>query len=129
MSAARDDEIIAEAVERTHEVLHRAADEVDRIRREVFEATGVELVEQSPKALAVMDVPMSTLAQVAEQCRSLLAGVELLQPHVTRDSDRTVGSVVKTRVSLSDAAMAIHFLNRSEFFAPSEFCDGPEAGS
>lgn len=103
------------------EVIRRAVEEVAELRREVLDATGVEIVEAPPpKVPAVHDVRLGDLAELAVQCHHLLAAVELLKPHVQVGSARTVGAVLKTGVPLSTAAMAVHWLHQSGFYAPEE---------
>jgi hypothetical protein len=102
-----------------YEAVRGVADEVDRIRREVLAATGVELVSESPeKSPAAMDVRLDALAQLVEQCGHLLAAAALLAPHVRHGSGRTVGAVLKADVPVAVAVEALRHLNASKFYAP-----------
>lgn len=99
--------------------VREAADEVDRIRQQVLAVAGVELVPHAPEKLpAPMDVPLCDLAQLVEQCGSLLAGAALLAPHVRHGASRTVGSVVKADVPIAIGAAALRYLRESKFYAP-----------
>jgi len=132
VNGSENEELVARAREQANalleqaradadEVIRRAAEEVDELRREVLDATGVEIVEAPPpKVPAVHDVCLGHLAKLAVQCHHLLAAVELLKPHVQVGSARTVGAVLKTGVPLSTATMAVHWLNKSGFFAAEE---------
>jgi hypothetical protein len=100
-------------------VKREAADEIDRIRRELLNATGVEIVSESPeKVPAPMDVPLDALAELVEQCGFLLAGAQLLAPHVRHGAGRSVGAVVKADVPIAVAAAALDYLRKSRFYAP-----------
>lgn len=106
------------AYEASQSVMRRAADEVDEIRQETLAATGVEILPPSPsQLLTVMDVPLGQLAELAERCHQLLAGVEMLGDHVTFGETRTVGVVVKAGVDIARASIALDFLRKSRFFA------------
>lgn len=104
-----------------YQVTQAAAEEADQIRRQVLEAVGVEIIAQPPGKLpAVHDVRLGDLAELAVSCRHLLAGVDLLAPHVQHGSARTVGAIVKTSVDAATGAAALTFLNRAGFYAPEE---------
>lgn len=133
------DQVIADGVARVRDLLLQAqaaaetviagyADQVDEVRREVLELTGVELIPQVPERIpAVMDVTLGSLAVTAERCRLLLAAVELLDEHVQPDSARTVGAVVKTSVDPQTGALVLDYLNRCGFYATGDegvACDG-----
>lgn len=133
------DEVVADGVARVRDLLLQAqaaaetviarfADQVDEVRREVLEATGVQIVPEVPERIpAVMDVTLGSLAVTAERCRLLLAAVELLGGHVQPDSARTVGAVLKTGVDPRTGALAMDYLSRCGFFAPDDdgaVCDG-----
>lgn len=131
MSAA--DEEIAAAEERLYAlllaaredadaVLRKAANEADRLIRDVKAKTGVEIGPPPPPAKppTVMDVSLGSLAEVAELCGHLLAAVELLAPHVQFGSERTVGALLKTTVDVSTGSMARHYLQKSGFFTNEE---------
>lgn len=122
------DEVVADGTARIHDLLLQAqaaaaeaigrfTDEVDQVRREVLEATGQEIVlPPPPKVPVVMDVRMDALAQAAEECRLLLAAVELLGGHVRTDSARTVGAVVKTGVDQRTGELVLDYLSRCGFY-------------
>jgi hypothetical protein len=102
-----------------YEAVREAADEVDRIRRQVQVEVGVEIVSHVPDKLPQpMDVTLDDLAQLVEQCGSLLAGAALLAPHVRHGSARTVGSVVKADVPIAIGVAALDYLRKSGFYAP-----------
>lgn len=126
---ADPDAVVADGVARVHDLLLQAqaaaetvigryADQVDAVRREVLELTGVEIVPEAPTRVpAVMDVPLGSLAATAEQCRLLLAAVQLIEEHVQPGSARTVGALLKTSVDPRTGALALDYLNRSGFYA------------
>lgn len=118
-AAGRMEALLERAQVVAFEAMREAADEVDRIRQAVLDAVGVELVPEPPEKLpAPMDVPLCDLAQLVEQCGSLLAGAALLAPHVRHGSARTVGSVVKADVPIAVGAAALDYLRASKFYAP-----------
>lgn len=128
---ADPEEVVADGVARVHDLLLQAqaaaeavigrfADEVDEVRRDVLERTGVQITpEVSARIPAVMDVSMTSLAATAEQCRLLLAAVQLLGEHVQPGSVRTVGAVVKT-MDQRTGALVLDYLGRSGFYAPDD---------
>lgn len=79
------DEVVAAGAERIRDLMFQAraaaeetigryADQVDEVRREVLERTGVQIVPETPTRIpAVMDVTLGLLAETAERCRLLLA--------------------------------------------------------
>lgn len=117
---------IRELMERAHAaslaVIREAADEVDEISRQVLDTTGVRIVTHPPdsKVPAVMDVRISALADRAEQCMHLLAGVELLAPYAAGMAEKTVGSLLKTSVDPETGALIRQHLARSGFYAAEE---------
>lgn len=131
MSGAGD-EVVEAAVEQVRVLMEEAfaqvaaihaevREAVGRIRAEVLDATGVEIIrEPPPRVPAVHDVRLGDLAELAVRCHHLLAAVELLSPHVQAGSVRTVGAVAKAAVDLPTAAMAVHYLKQSEFYALDE---------
>lgn len=122
------DQVVSDGVARVHDLLVQAqaaaeatiaryADEVDEVRREVLAATGVEIVPEVPSRVpAVMDVQMGSLAATAEQCRLLLAAVQLLGEHVQPGAVRTVGAAVKT-MDQRTGARVLDYLGQSRFYA------------
>lgn len=134
MSAGRENDLAAQAqqqvmdvLDRTQErldtVLREAEEEVERIRRECRETTGIDIAQpSSPQASELTDVLCGDLALLAERCRHLVAGVDLLGPHVRLGSTRPLGAVLKADVDLSTAAEAVRLLQRSGFYP------GPEGG-
>ncbi|MFE1847717.1 hypothetical protein [Streptomyces sp. NPDC059515] len=124
MSTGQDAAVTA-AYARVEEIVRETADRIACIRQEVLDEYGVEILNEPMAAPSVMDVPMDELARMSQQCRHLLAGVEMLSPHVRFGEARTVSSVVKAGVDLATAAIALDFLRRSEFFrAEGVACDG-----
>lgn len=116
--AARIYDLLLQAQAAAAEAIGRFTAEVDQIRREVLDTTGVEILEPSPpKVPEVMDVPMSSLAVMAERCRLLLAAVEVLGEYVDPESGRTVGAVLKTGVDQRRGALVLDYLARSGFYA------------
>jgi hypothetical protein len=102
-------------------VIAESVEEVERIRCEVQAATGIDISgAPSPESATVLDVRLGNLAVLAADCRELLAGVELLQPHVRLGSVKTVGAVAKAGVDLSTAAKAVYHLQQSGFFGTPE---------
>lgn len=101
-------------------VIREAADEVDEISRQVLEETGVRIVSHPPdaKVPGVMDVQISALADKAEQCAHLLAGVELLAPYAAGMPEKTLGALLKTHVDTTTGVLIRQHLDRSGFFAP-----------
>lgn len=115
----RIEALLAGAQAVAFEAMREAAGEVDRICQQVLAVTGVEVVPHVPEKLPQpMDVPLDDLAQLVEQCGSLLAGAALLAPHVRHGAARTVGSVVKADVPIAVGAAALDYLRKSKFYAP-----------
>lgn len=132
MSEPRNSELAAEAEQRVMAILDRtkekvdavireAEEEIERIRQGVLSRTGIDISRApSPESPTVMDVQLGNLASLAEDCRHLLAGVELLGEHVRLGSTKTVGMVAKAGVDLSTASEAVHRLQMSGFFSAEE---------
>lgn len=128
MSARRKHEMVAEGQERVMSLLDRieekidavmreGLEEIEQIRREVLDATGVDIRGvSSPEVPAVLDLLLGDLALLAGRCRHLLAGVELLGDHVRLGSTRTVGAAVKAGVDRETASKAVFRLQQSGFF-------------
>ncbi|MFI9170505.1 hypothetical protein [Streptomyces lincolnensis] len=119
MSADQEAAVTA-AYERVEEIVRETADRIARIRQQVLDVHGVEILNEPMAAPSVMDVPMDELARMAEQSHHLLAAVDMLGPHVRYGDMRTVGAVAKTAVDLATAAIALDFLRQSNFFRADE---------
>ncbi|KUL26617.1 hypothetical protein [Streptomyces regalis] len=137
MSTARDTELAAQAQQQVMDLLDRTQEQIDslireaedsvaQIRRDCRDATGIDIGEaSSPQEAALTDVLCGDLALLAERCRHLVAGADLLGTHVRPGSTKPLGAVLKAGVDLSTAAEAVRRLQRSGFFGACEEADQP----
>lgn len=112
------EEILATASARMEALITTYLGEVEKLRVEIEQITGVSLTDPVPRPRNYPELTAQHVAIAREQCRQFEEAARLLEPLFARAPDRTVGALLKTCEAATGARIRDH-LEACGFFGAS----------